>query len=1090
MSTGQSMENVARTTRLGTDTPVGPSPGLNATTLAGYKLESLLGSGGYGEVYRAIGPGGLAKAVKVLFGQRDGEHAEAEMKSLERMRDLRHPFLLNIERIEICNNRLIVVTELADGNLEDRYRQCREEGLAGIPRDELLSYLRDAADALDFMFEQHGMQHLDIKPDNLLLQGNHVKVGDFGLAKDVNLTNVSLVNGFTPLFAPPEIFEGRPGATSDQYSLAIVYQTMLTGTPPFNGRTAAQLTAQHLRSQPDLTSLQPVDRPVIARALAKNVHSRFDSCRQLIDELSRRKTPRSLPVLRSDYEGGASEATRTALVQSLGPVSDAQPEEASQPIPTKPVSVKGKLLRPTVFVGVGGLAGEVLRSLKARLNEAYGPMTPAMSFLQIDTNRNDLRNVRSSTIQEGLKETETVHIPLRSSKDYRAETDLDLSWLSRRWLFNIPRSGEVEGIRPLGRLALFDHRRLVRTRLKEAILQALEPDSVKATAAALKQGIDEEQLDIVVVAATSGGTSSGAVADVAFLIRDILRSRKLSDVSLQGILLHGTGAVRNVTDVQEANTVSCLQELQLLSSPGLGLEKGFSPSKLNTDTCPFDDTYLFHCGDGLNASAFSERTTSVAQYLFTSATTSGGHDFRAWRTVSRSDRDGQRPLRLLGLASLDQQLHDAARQEARVLCSLVLRKWSGSAISRTACVTKALPPQLADTQTLLADLQLTDDTLPQQVVGVLRGKIGQKIEQFSDSVFRGIRTQLADTVPTRRQALNLLADVIASPREDDADAASSSLQRIVLEAQRQIQDASRLAETEIRKHLVGILDAPHRMEGCSAAVAFIINQLKTTATGCENLASEIEQAFNRLCKSPDNDDACAFVTESGEFNHDALRAFCREYCVLVAYQTIYRCFFTHVQTVRKNVVKIDTQLTAMQTKLQSLMSGMSSTLVLSDSIPQPVIDAFDGHLRSSNAFSLGAMLSEEANLTAAVEQLFEEAITFLMNASSSGKDSPAIQGNNKSRFPENAWPVLHGLGGYRRVLGHLPACDSRDEWATRLVETFGDCVAIREASDGRVMVVCEIDGVSIDRVLKRMTARNPHIADVAGRVHTRIDVPW
>ena len=1088
MTPVDSLQHVAKTTCLGPDAPaVGPQ-NLESVTLAGYKLESLLGSGGYGEVYRAIGPGGLPKAVKVLFGQRDGQHAEAEMKSLERMRDLRHPFLLNIERIEICNNRMIVVTELADRNLEDRYRECREQGLAGIPREELLSYLRDAADALDFMFDQHGLQHLDIKPDNLLLQGNHVKVGDFGLAKDVNLTNISLVNGFTPLFAAPEIFEGRPGQSSDQYSLAIVYQTMLTGAPPFNGRTAAQLTAQHLRSQPDLTPLQPVDRPVIARALAKNVHSRFDSCRQLVDELSRRKTPRSMPVLRSDYEGGSSEATRTALVPSLPHHGESSPEEASQPVPTKPVSVAGKLLRPTVFVGVGGLAGEVLRSLKAEMNANWGPATPAMSFLQIDTNREDLRTIRSSGARDGLSEIETVHIPLRSSKDYRAETDLDLTWLSRRWLFNIPRSGEVEGIRPLGRLALFDHQRLVRTRLKEAIQQALEPESIKVTAAALRQGFEDEEIDIVVVASTCGGTSSGAVADVAFLIRDIVRSRKMTGVSLRGFLLHGTGPVRNITDVQEANTVSCLQELRLLSSPGLGLEKGFTPSKLNTDTCPFDDTYLFHCGDGLNASAFAEQARHLAHYLFAGSTTVCGHDFRAWRSTATEERDRHRPLRLLGLASMDQQLHDAAMQEARVLCSLLLRKWSGSSIGRTEGVTKSLPPQLSDTQTLLADLQLTKDTLPQQVVSVLRGKIGQKIEQFSESVFKGIHRQLAGAVPTRQQVLAQLADVIASP-QDNGDDASASLQRIVLEAQKQIQAASRAAETEINDHVVRILDAPHRMEGCSAAVSFLISQLKGTATSCESLAGEIEQAFSRLCQSA-ADDTTLFIADTGELSREALKAFCREYCVLVAYQTIYRCFFTHVQQVRKHVVKIDTRLTAMQTKLQSLMSGMSSTLVLSDSIPQPVIDAFDGHLRASGAFSLGAALSDELDLAGVVEQLFETAVTFLMNASAPGRDTQTAAANNKGRFPQSAWPVLNGVGGRRRVLGQLPQCESRDEWIAKLVETFGDCVAVREAADGRVMVVCEIEGVSIDRILKRMTARNPHIADVAGRIHTRIDVAW
>ena len=213
-------------------TPPAPTDNIAASIqLADYELQHKLGSGGYGEVWRAIGPGGLPKAVKILYGERTGEHAESELKALERMRDLRHPFLLSIERIEVIDSRLIVVTELADGNLTDRFAECRGEGRRGVPREELLGYLRDSADALDFMYEQQGLQHLDIKPDNILLQGNHAKVGDFGLAKDLNATNVSIVNGFTPLYAAPELFEGRPGRATDQYSLAIVYQAMLTGKP-------------------------------------------------------------------------------------------------------------------------------------------------------------------------------------------------------------------------------------------------------------------------------------------------------------------------------------------------------------------------------------------------------------------------------------------------------------------------------------------------------------------------------------------------------------------------------------------------------------------------------------------------------------------------------------------------------------------------------------------------------------------------------------------------------------------------------------------------------------------------------------------
>ena len=121
---------------------------LGGCICAGYMLQERLGVGGYGEVWRAVGPGGLHKAVKILHGFQDGPQAELELKSLERMRDLRHPFLLNIERIEVDQGRLVIVTELAEGSLEDRFEQLVRDGRQGLPREELLAYLRDASDAL------------------------------------------------------------------------------------------------------------------------------------------------------------------------------------------------------------------------------------------------------------------------------------------------------------------------------------------------------------------------------------------------------------------------------------------------------------------------------------------------------------------------------------------------------------------------------------------------------------------------------------------------------------------------------------------------------------------------------------------------------------------------------------------------------------------------------------------------------------------------------------------------------------------------------------------------------------------------------
>jgi serine/threonine protein kinase len=112
------------------DRPTDRSPlSSDAVSIAGYQLQERIGVGGYGEVWRAVGPGGFPKAVKILYGQVDGPQAETELKSLNLMRELRHPFLLNVERVEFVNSRVVVVTELADRSLDQRFDEAVKAGV-------------------------------------------------------------------------------------------------------------------------------------------------------------------------------------------------------------------------------------------------------------------------------------------------------------------------------------------------------------------------------------------------------------------------------------------------------------------------------------------------------------------------------------------------------------------------------------------------------------------------------------------------------------------------------------------------------------------------------------------------------------------------------------------------------------------------------------------------------------------------------------------------------------------------------------------------------------------------------------------------
>src|SRR4051812_42809652 len=150
-----------------------------AEPIPGYRLIERIGGGGFGEVWKAEAPGGLLKAIKFVYGDlhgagEDDARAEQELKAMSRVKSVRHPYILSLERYDILDGQLIIVMELADRSLWDRYKECKAEGLMGIQRNELLDYMEEIAEALDLMNIQYQLQHLDVKPQNLFLVHQHI----------------------------------------------------------------------------------------------------------------------------------------------------------------------------------------------------------------------------------------------------------------------------------------------------------------------------------------------------------------------------------------------------------------------------------------------------------------------------------------------------------------------------------------------------------------------------------------------------------------------------------------------------------------------------------------------------------------------------------------------------------------------------------------------------------------------------------------------------------------------------------------------------------------------------------------------------
>ena len=228
------------------------------------------------------------ETASVIAGASESAQLRQEYSAFQQVKAIRHPFLLSLERVELIDGELIMVMELADQQLGDRFAECRSAGLPGIPRDELVGYLREAAEALDVISAKYGLQHLDVKPANLFVTAGHVKVGDYGLVSRLDGKKGTDNPGLTPRYAAPEVLRGQIHTRSDQYSLALVYFELLTGAFPYSGRNVQAMMMQHLSAAPDLSALPEADRGPVAMAMAKQPESRFESCASFIRALTSR----------------------------------------------------------------------------------------------------------------------------------------------------------------------------------------------------------------------------------------------------------------------------------------------------------------------------------------------------------------------------------------------------------------------------------------------------------------------------------------------------------------------------------------------------------------------------------------------------------------------------------------------------------------------------------------------------------------------------------------------------------------------------------------------------------------------------------
>jgi serine/threonine-protein kinase len=251
----------------------------------GYVVDATLGRGGYATVYRAhtAADPNRAVALKVLDDHHRGEDQTARLKrEFEFAHQLDHPHVIAVYQ----HGHGWLTMELVEGGTANVLTARRDQ----------LRALSQIADALDFI-HQHGIVHCDVKPTNILVsqEFSRAVLIDFGVALAVAETvgwHATRIEASLP-YAAPELLRGRPpSALTDQYALACTAVELLIGKPPYSAETWMELVDAHLsRPVPSYSNkIAWVPRLFdtwLHRALAKIPDSRYDSCTELIEALSR-----------------------------------------------------------------------------------------------------------------------------------------------------------------------------------------------------------------------------------------------------------------------------------------------------------------------------------------------------------------------------------------------------------------------------------------------------------------------------------------------------------------------------------------------------------------------------------------------------------------------------------------------------------------------------------------------------------------------------------------------------------------------------------------------------------------------------------
>jgi len=327
-----------------------------ALTRAGrYQIVSELGRGSMGVVYQGFDPIiGRTVAIKTMltegFAPAEFEEYKARFqREAQSAGVLAHPNIVTVYDFGEDSGVLYLAMEF----LEGKSLQALVEEQTILPVETIIPMYEQVCSALDHA-HRHRIVHRDIKPANIMiLESGLVKVTDFGIAKmmSMGMTQAGQILG-TPNYMSPEQVKGRSvDGRADIFSLGVILYELVTGEKPFGGQNITTVIYKIINENPisprELDATIPVGLSyVIQKALAKSPDERYQTCRELAEDLRNYRSvggaaaPSATVILRvPPIQAPPPEALPPPAHVPSAPVA-AQPQVAAEPQPPRPLSVQ------------------------------------------------------------------------------------------------------------------------------------------------------------------------------------------------------------------------------------------------------------------------------------------------------------------------------------------------------------------------------------------------------------------------------------------------------------------------------------------------------------------------------------------------------------------------------------------------------------------------------------------------------------------------------------------------------------------------------------------------------------------------------